>query len=141
MNDFKTIADFIIDCMNSDGFIGIIGAMSILLTMFSNKKNYEMTHGDDPSETSAKDDERETVTENEKVSLKSVLVKMDIIQDSQDIMMDNIRAISGSMHMVNERLEGLEREMKNLKRDLKLQKQKTEQHDRELFEIKSRSTK
>lgn len=136
MGNFKTITDFIIQFMNSDGFVGIVGALSMILSSISNKAIPEMKHDNGSSKKSTNGSQ--PVNNDDKNWFDNISVKIDVIQNSQEIMMDNIKSISDSLYMVNERLEGVEKEMKNLKRESKIQREKTEQHDRELIAMKSR---
>lgn len=136
MGNFKTITDFIIQFMNSDGFVGIVGALSMILSSISNKAIPEMKH--DSSSSKTNNDGSQPVSDGDRNWFKNISLKIGVIQNSQEIMMDNIKSISDSLYMVNERLEGVEKEMKNLKRESKIQREKAEQHDRELIAMKSR---
>lgn len=132
--DFATFSDFILKLMNSDAVVGLVGALSLLLTVISKKSGFDLRQ-DKKNDESDDDDESEVVERN---YAKQLNEKLDYLQMGQTSTIESIKSIGSTLGMVNDRMKGIETQLNNVKHDISNMKKKSEEHETMILSIKKK---
>lgn len=135
--DFKTFSDFILQLMNSDAVIGLVGALSLLLTIISKKTGFDLSQ-DKKNDESDDDDSSETVNKD---YVKQLNDKLDYLQMGQTSTIESIKSIGSTLAMVNDRLKGVEIQLGNVKNDISKMKKKSDEQETMILSIKEKENK
>lgn len=130
--DFKTISEFILQFMNSDGVIGLVGALSLFLTVISKKKGFELQQDKKADES---DDDDDMLDRDYARQLND---KLDYLQMGQTSTIESIKSIGNTLSMVNDKMKNIENQLTNVKHDIRNMKKKSEEHESMIMSIREK---
>lgn len=131
--DFATFSDFILKLMNSDAVVGLVGALSLLLTVISKKTGFDLRQ--DKRNDESDDDDSEVI---ESSYAKQLNEKLDYLQMGQTSTIESIKSIGSTLGMVNDKMKGIETQLNNVKRDISNMKKKSEEHESMIRSMKEK---